>query len=195
MPRLKITESGEYKKIGSLQRPPDSLLSVISVLESDPELPRDHLLKDIAWIGERQDGYRYPGVSHDKLFAPEYAHDPDQKTCSNCHGPTVNRKDRQVIDKSSGQYQIPKVHYGNIASGNQVIKSAQKRDEINRKCNVLCIEMEAAGIMNIVPCLVIRGICDYADSHKNDEWQEYAAATAAAYAKFLLSEVRPRRGR
>ncbi|KAI9766873.1 MAG: hypothetical protein M1839_004741 [Geoglossum umbratile] len=40
--------------------------------------------------------------------------------------------------------------------------------------------------MNDFPCLVIRGICDYSDTHKNDRWQRYAAATAAAYAKELL---------
>lgn len=40
--------------------------------------------------------------------------------------------------------------------------------------------------MDSFPCLVIRGICDYADSHKNKMWQPYAAATAAAYAKELL---------
>jgi hypothetical protein len=46
--------------------------------------------------------------------------------------------------------------------------------------------MEAAGLMNDFPCLVIRGICDYADSHKNDCWQRYAAAAAAACAKEIL---------
>jgi hypothetical protein len=46
--------------------------------------------------------------------------------------------------------------------------------------------MEAAGLMNQLPCLVIRGICDYADSHKSKRWQDYAALTAAAYAKILL---------
>lgn len=50
--------------------------------------------------------------------------------------------------------------------------------------------MEAAGLMNDFPCLVVRGICDYADSHKNDMWQEYAAATAAGFAKELLSIVK-----
>lgn len=40
--------------------------------------------------------------------------------------------------------------------------------------------------MDSFPCLVIRGICDYADSHKNKIWQPYAAAVAAAYAKELL---------
>jgi hypothetical protein len=51
---------------------------------------------------------------------------------------------------------------------------------------IMCFEMEAAGLMDTFPCLVIRGISDYADSHKNKEWQEYAAAAAAAYAKELL---------
>ena len=46
--------------------------------------------------------------------------------------------------------------------------------------------MEAAGLMNSFSCLVIRGICDYADSHKNKRWQSYASGTAAAYAKELL---------
>lgn len=46
--------------------------------------------------------------------------------------------------------------------------------------------MEAAGLMNNFPCFVIRGICDYADSHKNKRWQAYAAVTAAVYAKEIL---------
>ncbi|KAH0559681.1 hypothetical protein GP486_003801 [Trichoglossum hirsutum] len=85
------------------------------------------------------------------------------------------------------------VHYGLIASGNQVIKDAGFRDRLNESLggNVLCVEMEAAGLMNNFPCIVIRGICDYADSQKNDDWQEYAAAVAAACAKELLEYVQP----
>jgi hypothetical protein len=49
--------------------------------------------------------------------------------------------------------------------------------------------MEAAGLMDHFPCLVIRGISDYADSHKNKDWQGHAAITAADYAKELLSEI------
>lgn len=69
------------------------------------------------------------------------------------------------------------------------MKHGQTRDLYARKYGILCFEMEAAGLMDRFPCLVIRGICDYADSHKNKQWQEYAAATAAAYAKELLSVV------
>jgi len=104
------------------------------------------------------------------------------ETCELCNGPIFKRKRR------SGNH--PRIHYGLIASGNQIIKSAQTRDDLAMKYNILCFEMEAAGIMNSIPCLVIRGICDYADSHKNKLWQEYAAATAAAYAKLLLSVTR-----
>jgi hypothetical protein len=49
--------------------------------------------------------------------------------------------------------------------------------------------MEAAGLMDGLPTLVIRGICDYCDSHKQKEWQGYAALTAAAYVKWLLSAM------
>ena len=40
--------------------------------------------------------------------------------------------------------------------------------------------------MDSFHCLIIRGICDYADSHKSKIWKPYAAAVAAAYAKELL---------
>jgi nucleoside phosphorylase len=83
----------------------------------------------------------------------------------------------------------PEIHYGLIASANRVLKDAAVRDRWAREHGILCFEMEAAGVMNTFPCLVIRGICDYADSYKSKEWQEYAAAAAAAYAKLLLTEV------
>jgi len=67
------------------------------------------------------------------------------------------------------------------------MRDGPTRDQISSEFGeVLCFEMEAAGLMNSFPCLVIRGICDYADSHKNKRWQPYAAGAAAAYAKELL---------
>jgi len=82
-----------------------------------------------------------------------------------------------------------------IASGDKVIKNAQWRDEIAAKLKqeigdeCICFEMEAAGLIINFPCLVIRGISDYSDSHKNDRWQNYAAMTAAAYARELVDMV------
>ncbi|KAL5340246.1 ankyrin repeat-containing domain protein [Aspergillus crustosus] len=84
-----------------------------------------------------------------------------------------------------------KIHYGIIASGNQLIKDAVIRDKLSREKDILCFEMEAAGLMNHFPCAIIRGISDYSDSHKNDRWQKYAALTAALYTKDLLSKLSP----
>jgi nucleoside phosphorylase len=72
-----------------------------------------------------------------------------------------------------------------------VVKDALVRDRLGQQFGALCVEMEAAGLMNHFPCLVIRGICDYADTHKNDAWHPYAAMTAAAYAKEVLYYVNP----
>ncbi|EPS41888.1 hypothetical protein H072_4149 [Dactylellina haptotyla CBS 200.50] len=87
----------------------------------------------------------------------------------------------------------PRVHYGLIASGNHAIKDAEYRDSLNETLggNTLCFEMEAAGLMSDFPCIVIRGIYDYADSQANEDWQEYAAAVAAAFAKEFLEHVQP----
>ncbi|KAL2835554.1 nucleoside phosphorylase domain-containing protein, partial [Aspergillus pseudoustus] len=80
----------------------------------------------------------------------------------------------------------PVVHYGCILSGNHVVKSAALRDEMAKKKNPIAIEMEAAGVMNRFRVAVIRGVSDFADAEKSDDWQFYAAGTAAAYAKELL---------
>ena len=71
------------------------------------------------------------------------------------------------------------------------MEDALLRDKLSKDKGVMCFEMEAAGLRNHFPCLVIRGICDYSDTHKNKAWQGYAAMTAAAFAKDLLSEVHP----
>lgn len=94
----------------------------------------------------------------------------------------------QMMREPSGQ---PAVHYGRILSGNRVIKSAKHRDDINRKYDAIAIEMEAAGMANRLPVAVIRGISDLADEDKNDGYQFYAAANAAAFAKELLRQLQP----
>ncbi|EPS43844.1 hypothetical protein H072_2168 [Dactylellina haptotyla CBS 200.50] len=191
----KALDKDQFKRGGALHGPPSFLLTAISDLRSDPELGSHPLQKYLEEIGTRYLAYKYPGSEYDKLFAVSQPHfdtpdnvvsqgqmpywSPDNEKCENCGEPV-----RRPEGRSGNQ---PKVHYGLIASGNQVVRSAATRDELRKLYNVLCIEMEAAGIMGSFPCLVIRGICDYADSHKNKLWQEYASATAASYAKLLLS--------
>ncbi|KAL9079075.1 MAG: hypothetical protein Q9157_002001 [Trypethelium eluteriae] len=84
------------------------------------------------------------------------------------------------------------VWYGPIGSGDKLIKNAQKRNELRDKYGFIGLEMEAAGTINRIPVGVVRGVCDYADKHKNKEWQPFAAAMAAACAKAILFRVRPK---
>jgi nucleoside phosphorylase len=83
------------------------------------------------------------------------------------------------------------IHFGRIASGDAVMKSGQHRDKIADCENVIGFEMESVGAWDCIPTVVIKGVCDYSDSHKTKKWQKYAAATAAACTKAFLEEWRP----
>jgi nucleoside phosphorylase len=69
------------------------------------------------------------------------------------------------------------------------MKDAVTRDRLTQELNITRFEMEAAGLIDALPCLPIRGICDYSDSHKAKYWQKYAAAVAAAYAREFLEAL------
>ena len=124
----------------------------------------------------------YPGAAQDRLFEATYRHVRDGKSCEECacDGKLVRRT---RLEQGDGQ---PAVQFGLIASGDTVMKSGKRRDDIARKAGVIGFEMEGAGVWDIFPCVVIKGACDYADSHKNKVWQRYAAATAAACMKAFL---------
>ncbi|MGA9189461.1 MAG: phosphorylase, partial [Methanosarcina sp.] len=88
----------------------------------------------------------------------------------------------------------PRVFTGPIASANILQKDPNARDKLREKFKVKAIEMEASGIADATwnheaGYLVVRGICDYCDSHKNDDWQQYAAVVAAAYTRALIGSM------
>ncbi len=85
-----------------------------------------------------------------------------------------------------------RVWYGPIGSGEKLMRDAARRNELRDRYGIIGLEMEAAGTMNTIPVGVIRGVCDYADNHKNKDWQSYAAAMAAAYAKAILKTIPPK---
>ncbi|KAF1351744.1 purine and uridine phosphorylase, partial [Lizonia empirigonia] len=139
---------------------------------------------------QRKHQYDDPGVDADRLFQDTYEHQGTElDDCSACCDARyiISRSARGEGAKRS--VDNPSVHFGNIASSNQLQISAVERNRVRREHDAICFEMEAAGVMNEYSCVVVRGICDYADSHKNKGWQNYAAATAAAYAKGLLSRI------
>jgi nucleoside phosphorylase len=181
--RGKTTGKGEFERTGTLNSPPTSLLSALARLKSkhereDSKIPQflDDMTKKFPKMKSK---YTYQGTQNDHLFQAEYDHPSRTVNCKSCDA-------SQEVVRNLRDDTEPRIHYGNIASGNQVIKNGVTREQLRNALGVLCVEMEAAGLMSDFPCFVIRGICDYSDSHKNKAWQEYAAATAAAFAKELL---------
>lgn len=159
--------------------------------------------------------YQYPGAAKDRLYRADYRHmhrgfygyccnicdgssgvvceDALNATCEElgCEEHYFVERERlhekeELELNSSEEAQAPSIHLGAVASGDTVLKSGRDRDEIAQNEGVIAFEMEAAGIWGEIPCIIVKGVCDYADSHKNKKWQDFAAATAAAAAKALL---------
>ncbi|KAJ4138031.1 hypothetical protein NW768_001846 [Fusarium equiseti] len=172
-------DEGFQRKNQPLQTPPLFLKTAFRSLHSDPDLPTNPLDSYLRTIlsKERTSHYGYPGSELDIMF----------NSCSKCSSLTEPCSRTRTCERRADP--IPKIHYGGIASGNSVIANAQLRDRQATELDVACFEMEAAGIVDAVSCLVIRGICDYCDGQKTDDWQEYAAATAASFAKLFLGVV------
>ncbi|CAH0034392.1 unnamed protein product [Clonostachys rhizophaga] len=186
--RGKACDKDVFERTGALQPPPRFLMTAVSSLSSNLRSqinPLGPYLQQIFKSIPHQirSRYQYPGREHDRLFNEICYKCVAQEDCS-------SRKFHLRL-RAPRESDAPEIHYGLIASGNMVIRDARLRDVLASQYEVMCFEMEAAGVMNILPSLVIRGICDYADAYKNGMWQEYAAATAAAYGKVLLMEVSP----
>lgn len=179
----KVDDGGGFCRKGTLNKPPRPLRSAVTGLEAQHLMAghdlQKHLDEMLTKYPKMAKTYGRQGSADDQLFEAGYSHVTGNSTCAQCE------LDR-VRHRPAREDELPEIHYGNIVSGNAVVKDGPTRDRIARQEEILCFEMEAAGLMDTFPCVVIRGVCDYADSHKNKRWQPYAAAVAAAYAKELL---------
>lgn len=171
---------GQHLPHGSLNSPNTTLLQAVGRLRASTLGGCDVSTSSLSL--KLSELFTRPGADTDCLFEAFYDHVLGD-TCDQC----LRDKLVQRSSRTNGNIVI---HYGTVASGNKVIKDGSTRDRISAEHGgVLCFEMEAAGLMNIFPCLIVRGICDYADSHKNKKWQPFAAAAAAVCAKAVLSFV------
>lgn len=160
---------------------------------------------------KRRGKYAYPGLAMDKLFEPTYRHKHHLSPtciCRYCIGdrdpvckdayasPCANLgcDERYLVPKDRFQQRLlcdggkaqPAAHIGAVASADTVMKSAVDWDRISRETGVVAFEMEGAGVWDEVPCIIVKGTCDYADCHKHKGWQDFAAATAALALKAIL---------
>ncbi|KAL2202471.1 hypothetical protein CC79DRAFT_1313249 [Sarocladium strictum] len=190
----KAIQDNEFKLTKHLDGPPQLLAAAVQNLRALHKRRGNGLNKTVASALEKnrrlKREFTRPEAASDRLFQSTFRHiDPEEACESTC----ALQEDRLIprADRDEDEDDITTVHYGLIASGNSLIKSAKLRDELVAEKDVLCFEMEAAGLMDHFKCLVIRGVCDYCDTHKNNDWQGYAAMVAAAYAKDLLGRIPP----
>lgn len=191
----KAIQGQEFQMTEFLYQPPillrTAVVGVMAQYKSEGNHIREAVDKVIAKMPRLRRKYARPEATTDRLYQPQLVHPPSNETdcaviCGDDPSNLIERSNREEEDDD------PAIHYGLIASANTLMRDASVRDEMAKK-GVLCFETEAAGLMNRFPCLVIRGICDYSDSHINKTWQGYAAMTAAAYTKDLLHRITPNR--
>lgn len=189
----KTIQGQKFHYTKHLNKPPTAVLTAISSLRAKHER-RGHNIaaavqERVAKLRRPKD-YSRPDAATDVLYRSEIIHVENERLCATaCGTSTVEVVPRNPRDEDEDD--DPTIHYGLVASADQLMKDATVRDRLASEKRVLCFEMEAAGLMDNFPCLVVRGICDYSDTHKNKAWQGYAAMTAAAYARELLYCVSP----
>lgn len=202
----KTVQDRIFRPTGFLNQPPMVLRTAVNGLKAQYEIDGHQLEASIETIFENKPRlrkkYQRPHPNSDRLYRSRVTHPGNDGSscatiCGNDESFLVLRPERTTDEDN------PAIHYGLIASANQLMNDALVRDILTSEKDittsegviagneVLCFEREAAGLMNHFPCLVIRGICDYSDSHKNMEWQGYAAMAAASYAKDLLYRIPP----
>jgi nucleoside phosphorylase len=182
----KVIADGEFERTGSLNAPPRALLTAVGMMRAtgltdDPHYP-EYLRNAIGRTARTRKNFARPTANSDRLFQAIHDHPASSSSCDVCLAEWEETRDKREDED-------PQTHCGIIASGNKVIKHGRTREQLRSETGALCFEMEAAGLMLDFPCVVIRGVCDYADSHKNKQWQGYAALAAAAYTKELLGYV------
>ncbi|KAF1950658.1 purine and uridine phosphorylase [Byssothecium circinans] len=186
--RGRAKAGGEFEMVGTMQNPDWRLTNALSMLALDYKLRRTKFHEQLARLRDF-DEFAHPGLEHDRLFKAGHPHASGYGSdCTACDpNELVPRPLRTEDDKNKFVF-----HQGRIATGNAVIQDGELRDQIGARCGgALCVEMEAAGVDANRRCLVIRGISDYADSHKSDVWRPYAAGKAAAFARELLCRIPP----
>jgi nucleoside phosphorylase len=180
----KETSSG-FESRPFLDGVPELLRNVFSELESllmDQESNITGYLTQAIARNPLFSAFKRPASLVDNLYEYDYTHlKPSDKSCLECDK-------TRIVHRETRHGRL--VHFGIVASGNQVVKDGNKRRKLlEAHPDVIAVEMEAAGLMNVFGCATIRGICDYADSHKNDGWHKHASAVAAAAAKEVLSII------
>ncbi|KAL3481451.1 hypothetical protein BJX99DRAFT_253759 [Aspergillus californicus] len=190
-------EQGKMMKV--LRMPPQSALEAFSVLASKHSKPGtekmlgpENMVRNLRNMFPNDPNlkakFSHPNKGSDLFFPPDYEHqDDDDDECSACDK-------RKAIFRSPRVCFEHEVHYGNIISGNESVDDTETRDHYKKEFHAIAVLEGAAELINKYPCIVVVGVCDYADSHKTALWHRFAAAMAAAFTKEYLETLAVEQG-
>jgi nucleoside phosphorylase len=187
---------------GKFGRPSQEIRSFLARVQTRPyrRRLRNSLTRYLQELQQNLRDVECPGGAADRLYKSTHVHKHGEYlVCDQCRDGTqiceaawaatcleTGCKDTELARSRmrDGLDSVPpEIHFGLMASSDSVIKSAEYRDSIANENGVIGFDMEGAEIFDYFPSLIIKGVCDYADSHKNKTWQSYSAATAAACLK------------
>ncbi|KAG8526793.1 uncharacterized protein KY384_008222 [Bacidia gigantensis] len=176
----------QFVRDKALDQPAPLLLTAMGKAETAAIFDESEMPRYISEIVQKDPAtFAHPGPEQDVLFEPSYDHaniESEESGCSHCDPNRIrSRQPRGVQD--------PVVHYGLIASSSHLTRHGATRDKFAHKHGILCFETEATAMRDAAQYLVIRGICDYVDSHRSEVWHGFAAVAAAAYTKEVLSFI------
>ncbi|KAF4987406.1 hypothetical protein FGRMN_10390 [Fusarium graminum] len=145
-------------------KPPKNILNFVTLLGTDRGR---EMLEDKAAVHLAELQSRTPTAGQERL------------------GQQLPQGDNILGNTSGLRAQSPLVFVGCVGSGQNPM-SAEQRDGLAKAYNIIAFEREAVGAWDEVPCIIVKGVCDYADGLQNAEWQATAATTAAAFSKALI---------
>ncbi|KAK1598850.1 pfs domain-containing protein [Colletotrichum navitas] len=181
-----VGQTGTFRVTDFLGYPPWTIYQAVTKLWADHKSQSSSIpliLSEMIQRNPTMSAYTYRGTEQDRLYEATYDHVGE--TCEFCDP-------AELVHRNARPDNNPRIHYGTIHSADHAMTRGRTRDILAVKHDdIWCFETEAVGLERHFQCLVIRGICNYSDSHEAKQWQEYAAATAAAYAKELMSVIQP----
>lgn len=190
----KAMQKGTFEITRSLNRPNNRVLNILTTIAALGEIGGINPQQHVEEAAVRAPRFARPNtlLHPDLLFESGTLHvDSPYREASNT--PTCSLCDKKrLVPRAARTTDGIEIHHGIVLSGNTLMRNAAERDWYSEQFpRAACFEMESSGLYEESCCIVIRGICDYSDEHKEKSWQKYAALTAAAYAKEVVLKTNP----
>ncbi|KAL4815509.1 hypothetical protein BDW67DRAFT_191537 [Aspergillus spinulosporus] len=134
-------QGGIFEPTGTLNKPPHAFLTPMGQLEAKQMTEGNAALSKIVREALEQnpeitERFAPPEQHTDRLFHSSYYHTTREDICQKCDN-------KELIKRQPRETRTPYIHYGLIASGDQLMKDPETRDRLAQQHGILCFEMEA----------------------------------------------------